>query len=66
MELTEDFVRGVLSDFWARCEAARLVGGIPLYKAVDGEPVPTGWWFDEDTAYYLPPNFQFTDDAKPQ
>jgi hypothetical protein len=33
--------------------------GIPLKDVVDGKPIPSAWWFDPVTLYYLPPGFTF-------
>lgn len=60
MMLTPEIVTDVLNGFWSRCAEARMAG-IPLYEVVDHiRAVPDGWWFDHDTAYYLPPGFQFS------
>lgn len=55
MRLTKEMVEEIISDSLRRCKAAKAIG-LPLYKAMDGEPIPDGWELDYETLYYLPPN----------
>ena len=57
MELTKDYVRGVLQEFSVRCEAVRDVGGVALKDVTDKTAVvPDGWVLDYETYYYIPQN----------
>lgn len=58
MILTREIVEDVLDDFMERCEIARPAG-IAYRDYVEGVPVPEGWWLDQETYYWLPPNFSF-------
>jgi hypothetical protein len=55
MIITQEMIRGVIGNFFRRCETARAIG-VPLYKAVDGEDIPKDWELNLETCYYLPPN----------
>jgi hypothetical protein len=55
MIITQEMIKGVIDDFFRRCETARAIG-IPLCEAIDGEDVPEDWELDLEIGYYLPPN----------
>jgi hypothetical protein len=48
------FVQNEVSSFFRRCEAAKLMGGIPLTDIVEGKTPPEGWIHDSLTDYYVP------------
>lgn len=53
---SNEFIKGSLSSFFRRCEAARNAGGIPRRDVMEGAPVPEGWTYDVMSCYYVPPN----------
>ncbi len=57
MELEPDFVKQTIDDFFALCAQHRLIG-ISAKDAVEGKPIPPGYWFHYGTQYYLPPNYK--------
>lgn len=55
--------RGVPLPLWIsyckRCEAAQTIG-ISYQEFQGGKAIPRGWYLDEHTQYFIPPNFDFS------
>lgn len=58
LDVTRSSVTAVLNAHMERSAVAQAVG-ISRQSEVDGKSVPRGYWFDDLTQYWLPPNFKF-------
>lgn len=54
--LTAQEIERLTDAIMRRCEAARMVGGIPYRDILEGRAVPDGWVYDFITEYFVPPN----------
>ena len=57
MELTPELVAEIWLEFQRHVEAIKMVGGIALVDAMNGQEVPKGWRLDAVSDYYVPPDF---------